>query len=822
MELKAIVQKMSLNEKCVLLSGKNMWQTQEYPHHGIPALWVADGPHGMRKQATSPETMGLNPSVAATCFPTAAAVANSWNVELGEQIGRALGQEAAAQDVGVVLGPGLNMKRSPLCGRNFEYFSEDPHLAGKLAAAYIRGIQANGVGACPKHFAANSQELRRMASNSVLDERTLREIYLTGFEIAVTEGHPRTIMSSYNQINGTYSNENAHLLQQILRQEWGFDGAVITDWGASNDHVAGVKAGSNLEMPAPGDHSPRWLIDAVKRGELDEAVIDARVEELLGVILPCCTAVERAEKQMDEEAHHQLACRAAAESAVLLKNENDLLPIAAGTRVAVIGDFAFLPRYQGAGSSRVNPTRLQSTVEVLPQLLPRNGWTLVGTARGFERSGGGNEALQNEAVELAKRADVVVLYLGLDELSESEGSDRKTMQMPQNQLQLLDAVRGACGKVAVVLSAGSPVELHWAEQADALVYGCLSGQAGAEAMLQVLAGVVNPSGKLAETFPLRLEDTPAALRYPARRHNAEYREGLYMGYRYYQTVQQPVAYPFGYGLSYTRFAYSDMQASESEVTFTLTNTGSRPGAEVVQLYVAKLDAQIFRPAKELKAFAKVLLQPGESRRVTLPLDERTFRYWNVQTNRWEVEGGTYQLQVAASADDVRLTAEVTVEGTGAPNPYAGREELLAPYYTGKVQQVADPAFEALLGHELPAAKAADAPLTLTDPLYELRRARSAPLRLVSTVIEKKLAKAEREGRYDLDLQMAYEMPLRGMAGFTGGAISREMVEQLLVAANGQFWRGMTGFVKGYFANRKANKVLRDRLAFDALPVPGEE
>lgn len=650
-----------------------------------------------------------------------------------------------------------------------------------------------------------------MASNSVLDERTLREIYLTGFEIAVTEGRPRTIMSSYNQVNGTYANENAHLLQQILRQAWGFDGAVVTDWGASNDHAAGVKAGSNLEMPAPGDHSARQLLDAVARGELDEAVIDARAEELLRVILPASAAVEAAPKTFDVDAHHALARRAAAESIVLLKNEKNILPLAAGTRVAVFGDFAFTPRYQGAGSSAVNPTRLDKAVDGLAD----TGWQLVGTARGFDRGGKPDEALLAQAEELAKRAEVAVVYLGLDELSESEGVDRPTMQLPQNQLQLLDTVCGGCGRVVVVLSAGSPVELSFADRVDALVYGCLGGQAGAGAMLDVLTGKVNPSGKLAETLPLQLADTPTAHSYPASQRNAEYREGLFVGYRYYSTAGVPVAYPFGYGLSYTTFAYTDLAVTESEASVTLTNTGSLPGAEVVQLYVAKPASQVFRPARELKAFAKFTLQPGESRRITLPLDERAFRYWNVQTDRWEIEGGTYCIHVGGSSADTPLTAELTVAGTGAGNPYTGQESLLQPYYTGQVQQMPDQSFEALLGHKLPIGQWSGAPLTASDPLSALQRAKSAPFRWLHGLFVYLLNKAEREGRYDLTILFAYNMPFRAIAGFTGGAISGAMMEQLLVAANGKFWRGMAGFVRGWFANRKANRALRLQLQQDA-------
>lgn len=815
-DYQAILKKMSLAEKCVLLAGKNVWQTQDYPHHGIPALWLSDGPHGLRKQVGSADNLGLNPSQPATCFPTAATVANSWDTELAGEVGRALGQEAAAQKVGVVLGPGLNLKRSPLCGRNFEYFSEDPLLAGKLAAAYIRGIQASGVAACPKHFAANSQELRRMASDSVLDERTLRELYLTNFEIAVTEGQPKTIMSSYNQINGTYANEDPWLLQRVLRDEWGFTGAVVTDWGACNDRAAGVRAGSALEMPAPGLHAARELLDAVERGELAEADLDARVAELLGVILPVNKALEQAPAACDAEAHHALARRAAAESVVLLKNEGDLLPLAAGTRVAVIGEFAFAPRYQGAGSSQVNPTRLDTTLDGLAG----TGWQVVGTARGFARGGQPDPALQAEAVELAKQADVALLWLGLDELSESEGLDRSHMKLPVNQLALLDAVSAVCGRVAVVLSAGSPVETEWTGKAAALVYGCLAGQAGAGAVLDVLCGRVNPSGKLAETFPARLEDTPTAHSYPAAQRRAEYREGLYVGYRYYQTAGVPVAYPFGFGLSYTSFAYADLTADAAQACFTLTNTGPRDGAEVVQLYVAKPDARVFRPSRELKAFAKVFLRAGESRRVTLPLDGKAFRYWNPQTHAWEVEGGTYQLLVGASSADVRLTAAVTVPGTGAPDPYAGREALLAPYHSGQVQQVPDEAFAALLGRPLPAGEDPAAPLTPTDPVSALYRARSAPFRWLHGAFLRRLRKAEQEGRYDLDTLFAYNMPFRAITGFTGGAVTTGMVDAFLQAANGQFWRGMGRFVRGFFANLRANRALQARLAADAARAAG--
>ena len=586
-----IIKTLGLEEKCALLSGGTVFDTRALPRKGIPSITLSDGPNGVRKQAGAADHLGLNPSVPATCFPTSATVANSWDPALGEAVGAAMGEEAAAQQVSVLLGPGLNIKRSPLCGRNFEYFSEDPYLAGKMAAAYVRGIQKNGIAACPKHFAVNSQELRRMASDSIVDERTLREIYLTGFEMVVKEAQPKSIMSAYNLINGTYANENAHLLQDILRRDWGFDGAVVTDWGGSNDHALGVKNGSTLEMPAPGGDSVRELMKAVQSGKLTEADVDARLDELLELVLTTKAAVDAAPRKFDADAHHALARRAAAQSIVLLKNENGLLPLAAGKKAAVIGDFAETPRYQGAGSSAVNSIKVDSFLNCLAE----SGLNSVGYAKGFDRQGKPDEALKAEAVQLAKNADVVLLFLGLDEIKESEGIDRADMKLAENQLELLSAVAAANPNVVVLLSAGSSLESDWVKDCKALVYGCLGGQAGAGALVEVLTGAQNPCGKLAETWARRYDDTPAHENFGGAGRTVQYREGLYVGYRYYDTAGVPTGFPFGYGLSYTSFAYSDLKADASGVTLTVTNTGSCAGAEVVQLYVAKPDAKIFRP-----------------------------------------------------------------------------------------------------------------------------------------------------------------------------------------------------------------------------------
>lgn len=797
-----IIAKLKLEQKCALLSGAGTFTTRGCPKAGVPSITLSDGPNGVRKQAGTADHLGLNPSVPATCFPTAATVACSWDPALGEQLGRAMGEEAAAQEVSVLLGPGLNTKRSPLCGRNFEYFSEDPYLSGKLAAAYVRGIQSNGIAACPKHFAVNSQELRRMASDSVVDERTLRELYLTGFEIVVKEAHPKTIMSSYNLVNGTYANENAHLLQDILRRDWGFDGAVVTDWGGSNDHALGVKNGSTLEMPAPGGDAVRELLKAVETGKISESDVDARLDELLTLVLDTHAAVENHSRSFDADAHHALARRAAAESAVLLKNDDDLLPLAAGASVAVIGDFAETPRYQGAGSSAVNSIKVDTFLDCLKD----SGLHSVGFAAGFDRQGKPDDAKKAEAVELAKKADTVLLCLGLDEIKESEGLDRADMKLADNQIELLQAVQQANPNTVVIVSAGASLETPWLAHCRALVYGALGGQAGAGAMVDVLTGKINPSGKLAETWANAHADTPAKDNFAGAGRTVQYREGLYVGYRYYQTAGVPVAFPFGYGLSYTSFAYSELKADARSVTLTVTNTGSRAGAEIVQVYAAKPDAQIFRPAQELKAFTKVWLEAGESKTVTLPLDDKTFRYWNTKTDSWEVEGGTYELRVGASSADIRLTAAVEVNGTNAPNPYAGK--ALPHYTSGKVQRVPDDEWEILLGRPIPADTVK---IDRNMTLGELNHSRSPLCWLVWAVLTMMLNASYKRGKPNLNVMFQYNMPLRALAKMTSGAISMGMVDGIVLEAKGFWVIGLLKVIVEAVKNIILNAQLESRL-----------
>lgn len=805
MKHKDLINKMTVEEKAAFLSGKGEWDTRDIPRLNIPSVYCADGPHGIRKQAGAGDHLGLNESLPATCFPTAATIANSWDEELGEEVGEALGEEAAVLDVQVLLGPGLNIKRSPFCGRNFEYFSEDPYLAGKMAASYIKGIQSQGVYACPKHFAVNSQELRRMAMNSVLDERTLREIYLTGFEIAVKEGGAKAIMTSYNQVNGVYANENQHLLQDILRKEWGFDGIVITDWGGSNDHVKGVQARSNLEMPTPGLDSARQIVGAVQDGSLSMEELDTCVDDLLDAVLTLNEKRRPKTEKFQEERHHELARRAASESAVLLKNADHILPLKAGCTVAVIGDFAVEPRYQGAGSSMVKPT----FIETIEKTIVDYGWKVSGISRGYKRTGEADEVLKKEALDAAAKADVVLYCFGLDEMSEVEGMDRSHMRIPQNQIELLQAMVQVNDKIVGILSAGASIEMPWHTCCKAILHGYLSGQAGASAMLDILSGKVNPSGRLAESYPVRYEDTPAFRYFPSTERNAEYRESIYVGYRYYDTTSVRVQYPFGFGLSYTEFTYSDLKVDEQGISVLITNTGDRDGAEVVQMYVGLPNAIVFRPAKELKGFKKVFLKAGESKEVQIPFDDKTFRYWNIRTNKWEVEMGTYQIMVGASVSDIRLVKELEVEGTASEYPYNPPE--LPYYYTGIIQQISNQEFEALLGYPIPDGKWSGE-LGINDAVCQMYYAKSALARFIYKILTDRKLKNEATGKPDLNLLFQYNIPFRAIAKMTGGMVSMHMVSGVVEVVNGHFFRGMGKVIGGFFANLRANKAYEKRLS----------
>ena len=705
-----LISQMTLEEKASLLSGANFWNTKPVARLGIPGMMMTDGPHGLRKQGGQADHLGLNNSIPATCYPSAAGLANTWDEGLLEEMGTFLGLEAASEGVSILLGPGVNIKRSPLCGRNFEYFSEDPYLSGKMAAALIRGIQSNGISACVKQYAANSQELRRMTNDSVMDERTLREIYLPAFEMAVKEGGVRTLMTSYNRVNGTYAHEHPHLLREILYGEWGFGGMVVSDWGGNNDRVESVRQGGTLEMPSSNGQTDQYIVEAVRSGKLEEAVVDEQVDRVLELVLS--TQAHITGKTYDRDAHHKVAARVAEKSAVLLKNEGGILPLNKQQKIAVIGDFARTPRYQGAGSSKINPTKLDSGLDALKAI----GANVMGFAPGFRRGGKKDTMLIRQACKLAGGAEVVLLWLGLDEGGEAEGIDRENMKIPENQIALLRAVAEVNPNIVVVLSSGCAVEMDWDTPAKAVIHGYLGGQAGATAMARLLTGEVNPCGKLSETVPLCYEDVSSAPYYPGMEATSEYREGLYVGYRYFDTAKRDVKYPFGFGLSYTGFAYSDLQVGEDRVTFRIRNTGSVAGEEIAQLYIHAATNGMFRPEQELKGFAKVSLKPGEEKQVEIPVNDRSFAVWSILENNWVIEGGKYELRVGASSRDIRLTAEIQKEGSVA-NPYEGT--AFAPYYSGQVKSISDESFAALLGHAIPNAKwDRSAPIGFNDTISQ--------------------------------------------------------------------------------------------------------
>lgn len=793
--------RLGLLEKAALLSGGGAWKSRALPRRGLPALFFSDGPHGLRKQEGVGDHLGLNASLPATCFPTAATVANSWDTALAEEVGEALGSEARSQGVDILLGPGLNIKRSPLCGRNFEYFSEDPYLSGKLAAAYVRGIQRGGALACVKHYAVNSQEFRRMILNAEVDERALREIYLTGFEIAVKEGKPGALMTSYNQVNGLQSNENPQLMLEILRKEWGYDGMVVTDWGGSDDHIRGIQCRTTIEMPDPGLHAAREVMHAVERGELSEAEIDACLSDYFRTLRRVAVQAKKA-KPVDPLRQHALARRAARESAVLLKNDG-ILPLTGEETVALIGDFARVPRYQGAGSSLVNSRRVET---LRGQLTQRLGQKLLGTVSGYARHGNDTKRQEarrlRKALRLARRADCVIFCGGLDEMAETEGLDRKTLALPTAQRRALRALAAVNPNIVLVLSAGSVVDLAPAARARAILHGYLGGEAGAGAMAELLYGDANPSGKLAESYPLALSDTPA---YPYRKlrgNCAEYRESIYVGYRYYDKAKVPLRYPFGFGLSYTRFAYEDLRLSEAGVRFRLRNTGSRAGAEIAELYICAAESETFRPEKELKGFAKVFLKAGEEREVFIPFDDKSFRVFDSVANRFLEESGRYRILIGASAADIRLNGELVRAGRKLGRP--DEKKRLPHYFSGAAQQIGRAEFERLLGRKLERHPIAGE-LLRGDALHELRRSRGLLARLLYRQLRRALNRSAARREPDLNLIFAYHMPFRAFSKFGSGKISPGMTEGLLMMLNGHLFGGFRKFVIESIKNRRENR-----------------
>lgn len=703
MDIHVLLQQLTLEEKASLCSGADFWNLKGIERLGIPSIMVADGPHGLRKAKHGGDHMGLNPSIPATCFPTASLMASTWDRALIHEVGRALGEECRESKVAVILGPGVNIKRSPLCGRNFEYFSEDPYLAGEMAKNHIQGVQSMGIGTSLKHFAANNQETRRMTINAVIDERALREIYLPAFETAVKEAQPWTVMCAYNRLNGEFCAENTTLLTGILKQEWGHEGIVVTDWGAINDRVAGLQAGCELEMPGTRGFNDARIVTAVKSGALDEHVLDEAVERILQMIFRGHQNLE-GEYAFDHEGHHQFARKVATEGMVLLKNEDSILPLHSECRVAVIGAFAKTPKFQAYGSSLINPTREENAFDEIQRIT--GGRAIY--APGYDLYGDQvNDAMIEEAAALAKDADCVVVFAGLTDMYESEGFDRTHMQLPPNHNALIEAVAKANPRAVVVLYNGAPVEMPWIGQVKAVLEGYLAGQACGPATADILFGKVNPSGKLAETFPLRYQDTPAYQYFPQGPLNVEYRESIFVGYRYYDSAQKAVLFPFGHGLSYTSFAYRDIRLSrdtirEDEdlvVTFKVKNTGAVAGKEVAQVYVRDPESSVFKPEKELKGFEKIALEPGEEKEVSIRLGRRAFAFYNTRTKDWTVESGVYEILVGASSRDIRLRAGLMIEAAQDASIPVDPPEVKESLARGLIFD--DRGFRALYGRPVP-------------------------------------------------------------------------------------------------------------------------
>ncbi|MED4229044.1 glycoside hydrolase family 3 C-terminal domain-containing protein [Neobacillus cucumis] len=667
--IKELINEMTLEEKAGLCSGLDFWNTKGIERLGIPSIMMTDGPHGLRKQEGDADHLGINKSIPSTCFPSAAGLACSWDKDMLNKVGAAIGEECQAENVSIILGPGANIKRSPLCGRNFEYFSEDPYLSSKLAANYIKGVQCKGIGTSLKHFAVNNQEYNRMSIDAVVDERTLREIYLASFEEAVKEGQPWTVMAAYNKVNGEYCSENKKLLTEILKDEWGFNGLVVSDWGAVNERDLGLAAGLELEMPTSGGIGEDKIIEAVRQGKLSEKVLDQAVERILKILFKSAE-YKQENAYYSKEDHHALAREVARESMVLLKNEDHILPIKEVESVAVIGAFAQSPRYQGGGSSHINPTKVDNIYEELTKMAGKT--TSFTYSEGYDlESDEVNESLIEEAVQAAKQASVAVIFAGLPERYESEGFDRKHLLIPDNHRFLIEAVAEVQSNVIVVLSNGAPIEMPWLDKVKGVLEGYLGGQALGGAIADILFGSVSPSGKLAETFPKKLVHNPSYLHFPGDGESVEYREGIFVGYRHYDTRDVEPLFPFGYGLSYTSFEYSGLQVDKKQikdddtimVTVKIKNTGSMAGKEVVQLYIRDVESTMPRPEKELKGFEKVSLQPGEETTVTFELAKRAFAYYNVKLKDWHVETGTFELLVGKSSRDILLKETVEVEST---------------------------------------------------------------------------------------------------------------------------------------------------------------
>ena len=794
-----LLNKMTLEEKVSLCSGKDMWYLRGIERLGIPEIMLTDGPHGLRKK--NPEGKGgLEDSVPTTCFPTAVTTACSWDPELLYEMGVALGEECLQEKVSVILGPGVNMKRSPLCGRNFEYFSEDPLLAGELAAGWINGVQSQGIGTSIKHFAVNSQEKKRLTIDSVVDERALREIYLTAFEIAVKKAQPWTVMCAYNKVNGTYCSDSGYLQNKILRDDWGFEGIVVTDWGAANDRVLGFENGNDLEMPTSNGYNDKKICDAVRNGKLSEEIVDRNVDRMLNLIKKSEAAFKDG-YTYDKEAHHRLAAKICSESIVLLKNDENILPIAKDKKIAVIGEMARAPRYQGAGSSLINPTKISDAFDGLL----KEGYTL-NFAPGYNKKKDEiMPAMITDACKIAEKADIALVFIGLTEEYESEGYDREHLNLPKVHNHLLEEILKVNENVVVVLSGGAPVLMPWLGKVKGLINGYLGGQASGDAIASIISGKVNPSGKLAETYPLCIEDTPCYNYFPGTKITAEHTESIYVGYRYYDTANKDVLFPFGYGLSYTQFEYSDLKLSKKKikdtdtlaVSYKIKNTGNRDGAEISQVYVSDKESTIFRPVKELKGFRKIYLKAGEEATVEITLDKRAFAFYNANEAIWQVESGDFEILIGASSRDIRLKADVYAE-SGDDISVPDYRESAPCYYGADIKAVPDKEYEAVLGRPIPAREYTHAnKLTMVSSLSDAAETKWGKKinAMLSSAVDLVIRDDDATGV--IIKSMILDIPIRNFVTMSSGVFTEEMAKGLLMILNNESaGKGLTKIVAG--------------------------
>lgn len=789
-----ILSSLSRKEKAGLCCGDGFWNLKGFAHLGLPSIMLTDGPNGLRKQKTGDDNLGIMDSAPATCFPTASALASTWNPALLHRVGSAIARECRYEGVSVLLGPGVDIKRNPRGGRNFEYFSEDPLLSGQLACAWVAGVQSEGVGTSPKHYAVNNHEYCRMTVDAIVDERTLRELYLPAYEMLVQSVQPWTIMSSYNKLNGKYLSDDRAMLTEILRNEWGFNGVVVSDWGATNDRIESLRAGLNLEMPTTGDINIKAIESAIDAGQLTEEQLDGAIAPIIELILKAKPVLAEPVDCPHEE-NHRVARQAAEEAIVLLKNDGNLLPLDKRQKVAVIGALAADTRFQGSGSARVNPTRVEQPLLEIEALLEDPGSAVY--AQGYPLTGDAEPGLVEEALAITKASDRVVLVLGLTSEYESEGFDRADIDLPGIQLALVEALAPVYDKLVVVLQNGAPVALPFRDKVPAIIEAYLGGQAGASALARVLFGDVTPSGKLAETFPLEVDDVPSQAWFPGGARQSQYREGLWVGYRYFSSVDTPVAFPFGHGLSYTRFDYSGLQVAGDNastetpefcvtVTFSIANSGERAGGETAQVYVGQEASGVPRPTKELKAFKKVYLQPGESARIELKLDRRAFAWWSPQTRNWTVESGRFFIYVGASVEDIRLQDSLNLEGNC---PIVDPDPRLGAYFEPQPREFIDSAFAALLGRDIPEPLAVT-PFHFNSSIAEVKHTFIGKLlyKMLLKMVGRHIGQASETELHMIGAIMS-EMPLRNLVAQSGGRF-RPGVMKVLIHLMNRNWRGL--------------------------------